>query len=555
VNNSPDRSESPAARAAPELAQLQQQIGEARALLGRLQRDVAEAESNLNSIQTAQLLEANEQLVLAVLRAQIDAETAAQALNDMSRSSELDTLTELPNRTLLLDRFAQASANARRHGTRMALLFLDLDNFKQVNDTLGHAIGDEVLKLVALRLASAVREADTVSRYGGDEFVILLTEVSQASDARAIADKMIAALGAPCHVGDQVLHLTASIGVCIYPDDGEDADTLIRRADTAMYRAKRQGLGSVAFHVEGPASETDLKRPALESRRQAVTDLEPAPAEHEHSRMQLREAREANAQLVLAALGAQELQSAAERAHERLTKLMAVVAHELRNPLQPIRTAAALLGRVQSEELPRLQAIIERQVERVISLVGDLLDVSRASTGKLRLERQVVDMAGVIAEAVDACRPSMTARAQHFAFDVPSCPLEVNGDPVRLVQIVSNLLDNASKYTPEGGEIGLSVAVVKGDMVITVTDSGIGSSAEALPHIFEPFAQETHAIGFNGVGLGIGLAVVRELAEAHGGHVAVRSAGIGLGSQFVVTLPLAERAHQDVTHDIVSPPH
>ncbi|HJW10798.1 MAG TPA: diguanylate cyclase [Albitalea sp.] len=540
MNNSPDRSASPAAKVAPELAQLQQQIEEARALLGRLQRDVAEAENNLNSIQTAQLLEANEQLVLAVLRAQIDAETAAHALDDMSRSSELDTLTELPNRTLLLDRFAQASANARRHGTRMALLFLDLDNFKQVNDTLGHAIGDEVLKLVALRLASAVREADTVSRHGGDEFVVLLTEVSQASDALAIADKMIAALGAPSRVGDQVLHLTASIGVSIYPDDGEDANALINRADAAMYRAKRQGPGSVAVHGEGTATETVLK-PALESRRPAATDLEPAPAEHKHSHVQLREAREANTQLVLAALGAQELQSAAERAHERLTKLMAVAAHELRSPLQPIRTAAALLGRVQSEELPRLRAIIERQVERVISLVGDLLDVSRASTGKLRLECQVVDMAGVIAEAVDACQPSMTARAQHFGIDVPSCPLEVNGDPVRLVQIVSNLLDNASKYTPEGGEIGLSVAVANGDVVITVTDSGIGSSAEALPHIFEPFAQETHAIGFNGVGLGLGLAVVRELAEAHGGQVGVRSAGIGLGSQFVVTLPLAER--------------
>ena len=131
----------------------------------------------------ALLVKANERLILESLRAQVEAESAMQALHEVSHRAEHDPLTELPNRVLLLDRFEQAIASAKRHGSRLALLFMDLNEFKQINDTHGHGTGDQVLKLVAQRLASSVREADTVSRHGGDEFLILLTEVSQASDA------------------------------------------------------------------------------------------------------------------------------------------------------------------------------------------------------------------------------------------------------------------------------------------------------------------------------------------------------------------------------------
>jgi signal transduction histidine kinase len=175
-------------------------------------------------------------------------------------------------------------------------------------------------------------------------------------------------------------------------------------------------------------------------------------------------------------------------------------------------------------------------------LVSDLLDVSRVSTGKLRLERRTVDLAGIIDAAIDACQPTIAARRQRFEVQLPSGELELYGDPIRLAQVVSNLLDNASKYTPEGGEIGLSAVVIADAVVITVSDSGIGITPEAMPRIFEPFVQEAHAIGFNGVGLGIGLTVVRELVEAHGGQVVASSAGTGLGSEFVVILPLARQA-------------
>ncbi len=217
----------------------------------RLQRRVA----------AARLVEANEQLVLSALRAQADAHAATQALQDLSRSAGLDALTSLPNRMLLLDRFTQAIAVARRHRGRVALLFLDLDNFKQINDTFGHAGGDQVLKQVAHCLASVVRDADTVSRHGGDEFVILLAEVAQPSDAGLTANKLLAAIAAPSRLGDRVLQISASVGISIYPEDGEDADTLIDRADRAMFQAKRQGLGSFAFHCDPCGAERSAEAP------------------------------------------------------------------------------------------------------------------------------------------------------------------------------------------------------------------------------------------------------------------------------------------------------
>jgi len=270
----------------------------------------------------------------------------------------------------------------------------------------------------------------------------------------------------------------------------------------------------------------------------ALSDYEAALVDNDRRHSLLREANE---QLLLAALGAQALQAAAEQAQRQQTHFLAVLAHELRNPLTPIRTAAALLSRVRSEELPRMQAIIERQVAHMARLVGDLLDVSRVNTGKLRLERRPMDLAVVIDEAVDACRPAMATRLQRFDVQMPAGALAVHGDADRLAQVFSNLLDNASKYTPVGGAIGLRVQVADETIVIAVSDSGIGITDEALPHVFDPFVQDTHAIGFNGAGLGIGLTVVRELVEAHGGTVVATSAGTGLGSRFTVTLPLVAR--------------
>lgn len=533
-----DHDHEAAAKAAGELADLQDQTAFARATLIRVQEDLECADRRLGNTLSAQLREANEQLVLAMLRARTEADIATSSLEQVSRAAQLEALTSLPNRNLFIERFGRAIADAQRQGLRIAILFLDINDFQVINDTHGHAIGDQVLKKIAAALTTAVGPGDTVSRYGGDEFLILLAELRSIEDAVACAERVIAVLAEPMHIGEIQLRLSASIGISLYPADGMDANTLINKADAAMCRAHQYGLGSFVFHGEmAPLSTSLVDRPSIDN---AATSAEFALAEQALRYAQLREANE---QLVLAALSAQDLQAAAQQAQRRQSDFLAVLAHELRSPLAPIRTTAALLGRVPAKELPRLQAIIERQVKHLSRMVADLFDVSRVSTGKLRLEMQSVDMAAIIAEAVDTCRPAMDLRSQHFAVYVPARALNVNGDPVRLAQVLCNLLDNASKYTPEGGAIRLSAVVVDSVLVVTVSDNGIGIPASGLGSVFDPFVQDPRAVVFNGEGLGIGLTVVRQLVEAHGGSVVTHSAGAGLGSQFVISLPLYVGAH------------
>jgi diguanylate cyclase (GGDEF)-like protein/PAS domain S-box-containing protein len=192
-----------------------------------------------------------------------------------------DFLTDLPNRMLLNDRLTQAIALARRHGQHLAVLFLDLDQFKNVNDSLGHVIGDALLKSVAGRLVTCVRGSDTVSRQGGDEFVVLLSEIEHAGDATASAQRIIAALVAPHDIANHQLHVSATIGISIYPDDGPDAETLIKSADTAMYHAKEAGRNSYKLfkgEMNGRAAERQWIEAALHdalARREFVLHYQP----------------------------------------------------------------------------------------------------------------------------------------------------------------------------------------------------------------------------------------------------------------------------------------
>jgi len=329
--------------------------------------------------------------------------------------------------------------------------------------------------------------------------------------------------------------LSASLGIAVFPEDGDEAAILISRADNAMYRSKKRGRGSFEFHSPRTSSDRGLElTPSGASRSPTHDDLAT-----EKRIPRLRDLREANEQLVIAAMTAHELEAQVEEVHNRQIKYLAMVAHELRNPLTPIRTAAELLKRGASDQplMLRLQGVIERQVAHMSRLVEDLLDGSRVSTGKFRLEMATVEMAEILGLVVHTCRPAMDARRQHLKVDVPTSPLLLRGDPVRLAQIFSNLLDNASKYTPEGGQIALTVCEQDSALVVTVSDDGIGITEEALHHVFEMFVQGTRALTAQNRGLGIGLAVVRELVEGHGGTVVAKSDGKDRGSEFIVTLP------------------
>ena len=192
---------------------------------------------------TTELTAANEQLQKEIFE-------RMQAERRIWQVAHHDSLTGLPNRALLHDRLEQALAQASRDGHRVGVMFLDLDRFKSINDTLGHAVGDELLRHVAARLAGAVRAVDTVSRLGGDEFIVVLREIGGADDAVLVAEKVIAALAAPVHVLGHELRATPSIGICIYPDDGSGALQLMKNADTAMYHAKAQGRNTFRFFTQ-----------------------------------------------------------------------------------------------------------------------------------------------------------------------------------------------------------------------------------------------------------------------------------------------------------------
>jgi len=228
------------------LEQTVQELREAESGLRSSEAELSKEKAALDD-HVVQLQQANEHLVMATIEAHELAEEIDKVKVRMAHLAQHDPLTDLPNRILLNDRLAQAIALARRQGKQLALMFLDLDHFKHINDSLGHAVGDQLLQSVAQRLAAGVRSSDTVCRQGGDEFVILLADVEHAEDAALSAQKILAALTVPHRIDQLELHVTVSIGISIYPDDGQDADTLIKSADTAMYHAKEGGRNNYQF--------------------------------------------------------------------------------------------------------------------------------------------------------------------------------------------------------------------------------------------------------------------------------------------------------------------
>lgn len=191
---------------------------------------------------------------------------AARAMSlRMSYLAQHDFLTQLPNRMLLNDRLTQAMSAARRHGKSLAILFLDVDHFKQINDSLGHAMGDQLLRSIAGRLVTSVRSSDTVSRQGGDEFVILLSEVSQADDAARAADKVLAAVSGLHRIDQRDVHVTASVGIAVYPADGADPEALLKSADLALFHAKTHGRGNHQLFEADMTADTVRARTGLVS--------------------------------------------------------------------------------------------------------------------------------------------------------------------------------------------------------------------------------------------------------------------------------------------------
>ena len=235
------------------------------------------------------------------------------------------------------------------------------------------------------------------------------------------------------------------------------------------------------------------------------------------------------------------LREAAEAANRAKDEFLAMLGHELRNPLSPIVTALQIMKLQGPAGSERARTVIERQVNHLVRLVDDLLDVSRIARGKVALKQEPLELADIIGKAIEMVSPLLEQRAHTLIVDVPR-GLELDGDPTRLSQVISNLLTNAAKYTPAAGRITLHAQRSEDQLVLRVRDTGIGIASEVLPHIFDLFVQERQAIDRSQGGLGLGLAIVRNLVESHGGSVTARSEGVGRGSEFIVRLPAAQRA-------------
>ncbi|HEY0824755.1 MAG TPA: response regulator [Ramlibacter sp.] len=242
------------------------------------------------------------------------------------------------------------------------------------------------------------------------------------------------------------------------------------------------------------------------------------------------------------------------QANRRKTEFLATLAHELRNPLAPLSNGLHLMrmASTKPEVLEKTRQMMERQIQHMVHLVDDLLDVARISTGKVELRRQRMDLREVVATAVETSASLVDAGGHKLNVELPSQPLPMDADPTRIAQVVSNLLNNAAKYTPPGGRIALKVRVEGGEAVLSVTDTGIGIAPDAIEKVFEMFAQVPSAGKPQG-GLGIGLSLVQSLVALHGGSVHATSPGIGQGSTFTVRLPLLAAGSDAASGPAASP--
>jgi PAS domain S-box-containing protein len=250
-----------------------------------------------------------------------------------------------------------------------------------------------------------------------------------------------------------------------------------------------------------------------------------------------------------------EAVTALKDADARKDQFLAMLAHELRNPLAPICNAMRLLrmGDV-STATAKQYDIIDRQLEDLVRLVDDLLDVGRITRGDIVLKKQVVDLVDIVHQVVEQTRQQIDEKKQQLDLSLPATPLRIDGDPIRLKQVISNLLSNAAKYTDPGGRIALTIERQDRAALLRVHDTGIGMDSETLHHVFELFYQADTAFSRTRGGLGVGLTLVRRLVELHGGRIDAYSEGLGKGSEFTVRLPLISAAVESVEMPRTEPP-
>ena len=314
------------------------------------------------------------------------------------------------------------------------------------------------------------------------------------------------------------------------------ADALAGKASfhqNAHYKVQRHGVEEDAWFV--------FSYSPIVGEGDAVGGMFCAVAETTEQVLASRHKLAENARLQHLFAQLQAAQDELKAASTRKDEFLAMLAHELRNPLAPIASAAELLARAPGDAriVQKSSAVIARQVGHMKELLDDLLDVSRVTRGLVALRMEEVDVQTILRDALDQANVPIQKKGQRLQLAVPAQACTLRGDKTRLVQIFANLLNNAAKFTPEGGTISLTMTTTPGMVAVEVADNGVGIAPTLLPHVFDLFTQGERSSDRMDGGLGLGLSLVRQLVELHGGAVKARSAGAGLGSSFTVELPLA----------------
>jgi two-component system CheB/CheR fusion protein len=401
---------------------------------------------------------------------------------------------------------------------------------------------NEELETAKEELQSANEELTTTNeelRQRNRELGVLNATVDQARQsaerAQAEADIIVASVREPLLVLDDKLHIVRANRAYYADFDTRPDETegqLLYHVGGGQWNvpALREGLLDVLarnetledFEVNQVLSKIGCRSMSLNARK-----------------MQGDTARPALILLAIADVTARNDRSA-ELAQEvkRKDEFLAMLAHELRNPLAPIATAVQILrGAPGDPSTTDLHDMIDRQTRRLARLVDELLDIGRFSRGLIELKREPVNLATIVQQTVAAIRPQLEARQHELSVTLPEEPVRVNGDPIRLEQIISNLLDNASKYTDPGGRITVTLRQTKSEAIVSVRDNGIGLAPDTVEEIFGLFTQVKRFAEHSGEGLGIGLTLIRRVLELHGGRIEARSGGLGQGSEFIVRLP------------------
>jgi PAS domain S-box-containing protein len=385
---------------------------------------------------------------------------------------------------------------------------------------------EQAAREAAEQMAAALRASEERFRLASEAVAGFIYEVDVATGRTTFSPGLVGLLGlSPEEVGD-----AAGWERLIHPDDA---------GAVRVARVVDRGEGRVQYRCEYRVRHRDGHHVHVWDQGLIVHDDEGRPMRRVGNIVDITEQKKA--------------QNALAEANRRKDEFLAMLAHELRNPLAPIRNSVHLL-RLAGAPLPVLQEardMIERNVNQMVRLVDDLLDVSRITRGKIRLEMVPVEMHGVVSQAVEMTRPLIEARRHRLSVAVPEAEIWVSGDAGRLAQVVSNLLNNAAKYTDEAGDIGLTLAVSGSEAVLCVQDSGVGLPPEMFETVFELFTQVDRSLDRSQGGLGIGLTLVRRLVEMHCGRVEVSSEGPGKGCEFTLRFPTTAAP----VRDAVPAPH